>query len=456
MLVLIHLVTILLDPLPEVHIRQIRRTLDTTHTIFDGTQYLVEPNRRNVRRLDDEFAKLFNGRQITEDTIISLHRILEPDQGDTFSILDSWSNPANTMNSPDETDMAVLIELLSIIQYDTLEFIQEIRRLLFEIDHNSTNDTLLQQRLTYWRGLLNRLGEHLETLKQDVRSFTTFLYTIGHRDELIEFETKLTVEISNIVVQITQRQQALRADMGLLESKRAIAQANSIGKLTELGFLFIPISCVASTFSMQVNELSSGVPVGYFFLASVLTLFLVYTSRIALRSTLIQESTAKASTVIRDYSGLPEGKPIPNKVYLRYIFTLQWSPIGTKYLFPFSVFVFMLIPIAFIWTKRNLDISFRIAMFCFLFLVIMTPFIVSVGSDVFHPAKNKRVKRYMRSLWRRPKRESSSLQSPMLLIKQWTTKVWNFRSSPQDATSQHSDSGSTSPGRQPSNAGEAA
>jgi hypothetical protein len=41
--------------------------------------------------------------------------------------------------------------------------------------------------------------------------------------------------------------------MSIIESKNAIAQAESISKLTELAFIFIPLSFTSSLFGMQIK-----------------------------------------------------------------------------------------------------------------------------------------------------------------------------------------------------------
>jgi len=46
--------------------------------------------------------------------------------------------------------------------------------------------------------------------------------------------------------------QALMSTLSILESQRAIAQAQSISKLTQLAFFFIPLSFIATVFGMNV------------------------------------------------------------------------------------------------------------------------------------------------------------------------------------------------------------
>lgn len=47
--------------------------------------------------------------------------------------------------------------------------------------------------------------------------------------------------------------QALMSTMSIMESKAAITQGHKMEKLTELAFVFIPMSFVASVFGMEVK-----------------------------------------------------------------------------------------------------------------------------------------------------------------------------------------------------------
>ena len=47
--------------------------------------------------------------------------------------------------------------------------------------------------------------------------------------------------------------QSVASTMSILESKSAIAEAHSVGRLTELAFIFVPLSFVSSFFGMSVK-----------------------------------------------------------------------------------------------------------------------------------------------------------------------------------------------------------
>ncbi|KXX81513.1 hypothetical protein MMYC01_202485 [Madurella mycetomatis] len=88
--------------------------------------------------------------------------------------------------------------------------------------------------------------------------------------------------------------------MSLLESKRSIEETESVTRLTELAFLFIPITLVASLFSMQVKELANDPPPVYaFVIAAVAVVVLAYSLRLAQRSTALGEMWREMDKRIR-------------------------------------------------------------------------------------------------------------------------------------------------------------
>ncbi|KAF2804898.1 uncharacterized protein BDZ99DRAFT_575091 [Mytilinidion resinicola] len=76
----------------------------------------------------------------------------------------------------------------------------------------------------------------------------------------------------------------LATTVSIIESERQIQEATSVTKLTELAFVFIPLSFSASLYSMQVKELQNGVSLWIFVTTAILILVLSYTSRLTLRS----------------------------------------------------------------------------------------------------------------------------------------------------------------------------
>ncbi|KAL2826160.1 hypothetical protein BJY01DRAFT_150480 [Aspergillus pseudoustus] len=105
-----------------------------------------------------------------------------------------------------------------------------------------------------------------------------------------------------------------------MESQRAIMEAESINRLTELAFLFIPLSFAAALFSMQVRELSTSPPVAYFVAFALPLSATTYALRAVARSAWLQETKQALLTNIRTFKSLPPGARIPNLAILAWLF----------------------------------------------------------------------------------------------------------------------------------------
>lgn len=74
------------------------------------------------------------------------------------------------------------------------------------------------------------------------------------------------------------------ANMSVVESKRGTAEAESVTKLTQLAFLFIPLTFSASIFSMQVKELdASRKSIAAFFILAIIITTASYALRLLIR-----------------------------------------------------------------------------------------------------------------------------------------------------------------------------
>jgi hypothetical protein len=197
-------------------------------------------------------------------------------------------------------------------------FLGLVGEFLLLIGRNSLNDSLLQRSLSSWRGILSRLEFELPRLKGSVERFVTFAEEI---DPGIQIEYAFIAEtisyIDNVMAQHKASYTALRGDIGIVDSKRGIAQTETLGKLTELGFIFIPISCVATIFSMQVNELKDNIPLWYFTLTATLTMVFVYSVRLIIRSEISRGIMHKFGEIIRYRAEIWPGRPIPTHSLLK-------------------------------------------------------------------------------------------------------------------------------------------
>ncbi|KAH6843494.1 hypothetical protein B0I37DRAFT_218904 [Chaetomium sp. MPI-CAGE-AT-0009] len=146
-----------------------------------------------------------------------------------------------------------LLAVFKLVRQDTVIFLEHVDRVLDQISAGSTDETLVQEQLGHWRALLGRFQSQLPALERSIRRFFAFPYTSDDREPPLELATALAtveVELTRTTAKCEETQRALRAEMSLLESKRGIEEAESVSRLTELAFFFIPTTFAASLFSM--------------------------------------------------------------------------------------------------------------------------------------------------------------------------------------------------------------
>ncbi|KAF2113234.1 hypothetical protein BDV96DRAFT_601421 [Lophiotrema nucula] len=73
-------------------------------------------------------------------------------------------------------------------------------------------------------------------------------------ESLAQVYRALAEGIQKIEQRVDRSFQAIMSSMSILESERAISQGTAVTRLTELAFVFIPLSFAATFFSMQVQE----------------------------------------------------------------------------------------------------------------------------------------------------------------------------------------------------------
>ncbi|KAF2281398.1 uncharacterized protein EI97DRAFT_438757 [Westerdykella ornata] len=370
-------VIILLDPLPtlELTIESLPRTKKSevarSNLVPFFQAYSRAPIGPNLGLVD-----VFNGLPLSEGAIAMLGDNLASTNC-TREDLTAWIKSVHDVR-PGDVQMELTTGLLWIIHRDCIGFLSYVHKVLEEIGLHSTDDYLLQERLAHWRNLITRLQTELPAMRLSIRNFFEFLEQFQPLDQARGFIQRTLEEIDGLIDQNERSYAALRADMALLESKRGINQAESVGKLTELGFIFIPISCIASLFSMQVQPLSEPAPLYSFFVAAILTVGIIFGIRLALRSTALIEYKRETSRKIRLRTNLSPGAPIPTRTFILYvvrdrrlyltIFRPLWG-IGMEVFLVFSLFIVLMLPIIFLWVRNTgMDISFKSTLTILFFL----------------------------------------------------------------------------------------
>ena len=259
-----------------------------------------------------------------------------------------------------QTKFGPLDLLFGIISRDTLELIHLMDLALSEIGHDILDDSIIQQRLLHWRYLIEKFDLELRQLQKSLIKFAEFLSPSQIAKPSVQ-PSKSTESVplhdllKDNLKHLTELQQrtsrsykSLMANMSIVESKRGIAEAESVTKLTELAFLFIPLTFSASIFSMQVRELdATRVSIAAFFILAIIITTSSYGLRLFIRSTSVIRLKKRCLDQVRVDAELTPGSPIPTRVFLIWL----WHRIGLFAVFASLLVVLLIALLAVLWTR---------------------------------------------------------------------------------------------------------
>lgn len=264
--------------------------------------------------MSPEYIKLMADINCTKSTAEGLSEYL--------SLEKSQQQPETLAQNPLEC-------LFAIIQFDISNVLHLMDLALNEFRHHMLDDIVLQQRLIQWRHLLNTFLTKIDWLEASLQHFTNFLKCTQHslpNSVSVEARIKQCFTDISLLKQRTERtNKALMANMSIIESERAIAEAESVTKLSELAFLFIPLAFSATLFSMQVKELTErSVPLWAFFILAASLTTCSYLLRLILRSQRLIRYRQKLSKRIREDMGIQPGDQISTVLFFRWVSTFWW------------------------------------------------------------------------------------------------------------------------------------
>lgn len=269
-----------------------------------------------------------------------------------------YSLEANFYNSaiPNRTDP--LFALLEIIRQDIIDSFALMGTTLEGIHAASMDDFMMQKNLSYWRILIKRMQNEVENLTANLKTFVKET-GIRHTADAQGLVDDVEKEAEKLMDKVRGTTSGLQADMSILESRRGIAQAEGVTRLTELAFIFIPITFVSSSFSMQIKELESGVPLTTFIQAAVITTVVIYSARILIATapSMKRAILAKARTKYN----LSSNDPVPFFKFISTVVSEVTFADGQMWLFwvALSAVALSVIPVALLWTRKALDVSFK-------------------------------------------------------------------------------------------------
>ncbi|KAF2471800.1 uncharacterized protein BDR25DRAFT_303198 [Lindgomyces ingoldianus] len=136
----------------------------------------------------------------------------------------------------------------------------------------------------------------------------------------------LTDGVRKIEQRVDRSFQAIMSSMSIIESERAITQGVAIARLTELAFIFIPLSFAAAFFSMQVKDFAGNNQprLRHFFALGIALIFSLYCLRAFIRSTMLATFVRNMERKIRETSRVPGTEDIPARV----VVSFAWQQLG--------------------------------------------------------------------------------------------------------------------------------
>ena len=297
----------------------------------------------------------------------------------TAANIAEWLTP-NNHQQPLIVGLPTHLEcLFAIIHNDTANLLRHMELALQEIGQHILDDTLIQQRLVHWRLLLERFGTELQQLEFTLRRFAGFIHEsrFPHKDNEESLERRVPSvgklledsisQINALRQHTTRSHKSLMANMSIVESKRGIAEAESVTKLTELAFFFIPITFSASVFSMQVKELNaSRISISAFFVLSIIVTTASYALRLLIRSQNFIDLRRKTLGDIRQDAGIGSGSSIPTTTFIAWL----WRRFGLLTIIVTLLVALLIIPIAVLWT-RDINHGFKILLTILLLVFIL-------------------------------------------------------------------------------------
>lgn len=282
-------------------------------------------------------------------------------------------------------DASPVITLLKIIENDTRALFRSLEWTLEDISHESQDDFLMARRLPEWRKLMNNFEIEIPATARRLKHFADFVFGPNgeqdYPDEVSRIIEAVDLDIAEAKARLADAYAGLRADMQFTESRRSITETQTVTRLTELAFVFVPLSFCASLFSMSITELENGVPVWIFVVTALATIALAYAVRLFVGSELLINSTRRSLERFWGTStGGKRGADAPVLTIALYTAQEIWNSDGFAAganIARLACFVAMIaVPVAFMWTSESMGSGFNAAVTLLIVLSIASSTIV--------------------------------------------------------------------------------
>jgi CorA-like Mg2+ transporter protein len=299
----------------------------------------------------------------------------------------------------------ILNPLFGIIRKDLLEFMKLLHNILDKIGSEILDDMTMEDRLTIWRQIITRAELELPEIRRSMVEFFAFLRPPGHHsaapgqnteDEFLnKYLQECLASIEGTIQRLKAVSMSLTSNMALLDSRRSIAEAQNVTRLTELAFLFIPLTFAATLLGMQIDQFENRVPLSTFVILGVSFTGFSYGVRLAIRSSWLRSIVEMLKESVRIYADSQQ-QPVqrgyvPTSLFLRWIGNLSWSWAKSRikgiFLSICAVLLFLrkslillmligfiyVLPLALLWTREldyEIQVFFTVAFLSFVSMVV--------------------------------------------------------------------------------------
>lgn len=213
---------------------------------------------------------------------------------------------------------SLISPLYYIIQSDALSLLKLLHTCLDEINTAILEDSKMEEGLSRWRELLTRSQFELPEFVTSLESLLSFARVIngsqtnspGPDDNVhnmvetsvIDDFDKLKEQVRTMLARLDTASSSLTQNMALLDSRRSIAEAEGIAKLTELAFFFIPLTFAATLFGMEIEQLKDPAPLSLFVITGLAFVTGSYLIRLMIRSVWLRNLKHAANVSIKIYA----------------------------------------------------------------------------------------------------------------------------------------------------------
>ncbi|RPA80923.1 hypothetical protein BJ508DRAFT_124442 [Ascobolus immersus RN42] len=267
----------------------------------------------------------------------------------------SPSNAGNVPKVSSQSDI-VAIMLFTIVLRDSWHILACISSQLQRLHQTSQEPEVIVKELTSIQTLLGTYRAELHKLHQAAstglqaihtivsyppshrkRSFPRIALGSAYRPSIINglptsvseeakecFEDLLAlqkeIEVQQAAVQEVSSH--LMSTMSIIESQKAIGEAESVTKLTEMAFFFLPLGFSASIFGMQIKEFENNVSIYVWVVTAIAAVAGSYIVRLVVRSRFLTRQKRRLMRKLRRHGGGADSDaPIPSTA----IFKLLWA-----------------------------------------------------------------------------------------------------------------------------------